>query len=125
MRIAKNDVVKALQTAALNIKEAAGPDGIVSRADMKEALTGLEGTEKRLTDVFFKFVDHRDFRAGARVTAKDVDKAVAYARTAMIAKYDLNANGLSKAEIAEMSLTGKLAVRLARELKAAAVKPRE
>ncbi|MDP1918480.1 MAG: nuclease A inhibitor family protein, partial [Myxococcales bacterium] len=39
----------------------------------------------------------------------------------MVAKYDLNANGLSKDEIAKMSLTGKRAVDLAKALKGAVV----
>jgi len=39
----------------------------------------------------------------------------------MIAKYDLNTNGLSKSEISEMSITGQRAVDLAKALKAAGV----
>jgi hypothetical protein len=118
-RIAKADVNAALQRAAAHITRAAGGDGRTSRADMKEALKGLSGTEKKLTDIFFKFIDHRDFKAGAQVTAKDVNKAVAYAKEKLIAKYDLNNNGLSTTEVKKMSLTGKLAVELAKELKAA------
>ena len=40
----------------------------------------------------------------------------------MIDKYDLNQNGLSEQEISKMSLTGKLAVALARILKRSALK---
>src|SRR5207342_276973 len=40
-----------------------------------------------------------------------------------VAKYDLNSNSLSKTEIAKMSLTGKLAVDLAKAVKAAAADP--
>ncbi len=47
-------------------------------------------------------------------------RAVSYANSRMISKYDLNKNGLSKAEINKMSLTGKLAVDFAKALKAAA-----
>jgi len=47
---------------------------------------------------------------------------VKYAKTTMIAKYDLDNNGLSATEVKKMSLTGKLAVTLAKELKAAAAK---
>jgi hypothetical protein len=72
-------------------------------------------------DIFFKFIDNRDFRAGAQVTKSDVKRAVEYAKEHMIAKYDLNNNGLSKDEIAEMSLTGKRAVALAKALKETAV----
>jgi hypothetical protein len=119
-RIAKAEVNRALELAAMRIKDAGGSDGRVSRAEMTKALEGLEGTEKKLADVFFKFIDHRDFKAGAQVTASDIDRAVTYAKKTMVAKYDLNNNGLSDAEVKKMSLTGKLAVSLAKELKAAA-----
>ncbi len=116
-RISKADVNGALERAAQRIIDAAGGDKRVSRADMKNALSTLEGTERQLVDVFFKFVDHRDHKPGATVTAADVQKALAYAKEKMIAAYDLNANGLSQGEIAKMSLTGRLAVQLAKELK--------
>jgi len=119
-RIAKTDVNRALEMAANRIKDAGGADGRVSRTEMTAALKGLNGTEKKLTDIFFKFIDHRDFKSGAQVTSKDVDRAVKYAKTTMIAKYDLDNNGLSPSEVKKMSLTGKLAVTLAKELKTAA-----
>lgn len=121
-RIAKTDVNRALEMAANRIKDAGGSDGRVSRTEIASALKGLTGTEKKLTDVFFKFIDHRDFKTGAQVTSKDIDRAVKYAKTTMIAKYDLDNNGLSASEVKKMSLTGKLAVTLAKELKAAAAK---
>ena len=119
-RIAKAEVNRALELAAMRITDAGGADGRVSRAEMTKALKGLTGTEKKLTDVFFKFIDHRDFKKGAQVTSADVTRAVNYAKTTMVAKYDLNGNGLSDSEVKKMSLTGKLAVSLAKELKAAA-----
>lgn len=118
-RIAKSDVHQALMRAAQNIADAQRPDGIVSREDMRRKLEELSGTEKKLTEIFYRFIDHRDNVPGARITQSDIDKAVAYAKERMIDKYDLNNNGLSKDEIASMSLTGQLAVELARELKAA------
>ncbi|GMU63123.1 MAG: hypothetical protein AMXMBFR34_48860 [Myxococcaceae bacterium] len=118
-RIAKADVNKALTLAAKSIIDAAGSDGRTSRAEMKAALTKLPKEHKALADIFFKFIDHRDFRTGAQVTEKDVKRAVAYAKTHLIAKYDLNNDGLSKAEISKMSLTGRRAVDLARVLKTA------
>lgn len=121
-RIAKTDVNRALEMAANRIKDAGGSDGRVSRTEMTAALKGLTGTEKKLTDIFFKFIDHRDFKSGAQVTSKDVDRAVKYAKTTMIAKYDLDNNGLSATEVKKMSLTGQLAVTLAKELKTAAAK---
>jgi len=119
-RIAKADVNRALQLAASTIVQAGGSDGRTSRAELKAQLSKLPPEQKKLVDTFFKFIDHRDFKAGAQVTAKDVNRAVEYAKTHMVAKYDLNANGLSASEISKMSLTGKLAVDLSRALKAAA-----
>lgn len=120
-RIAKSDVNAALALAAKTIVEAGGANGRVSRAEIKAKLPSLPPEQRALVDVFFKFIDHRDFKAGAQVTKSDVAKAVTFAKKAMVAKYDLNDNGLSKDEIAKMSLTGKLAVDLARALKKAAV----
>lgn len=120
-RIAKTDVNKALTHAAKLIIDAGGTDGRTSRAEMKAKLTALPKTERALADIFFRFIDARDFKAGAQVTAKDVNRAVEYAKKHMVAKYDLNSNGLSRDEIARMSLTGKRAVDLARALKASGV----
>jgi pyridoxine 5'-phosphate synthase PdxJ len=120
-RIAKTEVNKALSVAAKTIVQAGGTDGRTSRAELKAKLSSLPKEQAALVDIFFKFIDNRDFKKGAQVTAKDVDRAVAYAKTHMIAKYDLNANGLSKDEIAKMSLTGKRAVELAKALKATGV----
>ena len=115
-RIAKSDVNAALTLAAKRILEAGGSDGRVSRSEMTKALTSLPKEERKLADIFFRFVDHRDFKSGAQVTKTDLDRAVAYAKKTMVAKYDLNNDGLSKTEISKMSLTGKLAVDLARTL---------
>lgn len=122
-RIAKADVNQALELAAKTIIAARGDDDRVSRADLKKALATdrVPRGQRALVDIFFKFIDNRDFRKGAQVTAKDVDRAVAYAKAHMVAKYDLNTNGLSKDEIAKMSITGKRAVDLAKALKAVGV----
>lgn len=120
-RIAKADVNKALSLAAKTIIDAGGADGRTSRAEIKAKLAELPKQQRALTDIFFRFIDNRDFKAGAQVTAKDVTRAVTYAKAHMVAKYDLNSNGLSKDEIAKMSLTGKRAVDLAKALKGAVV----
>ena len=121
-RIAKADVNRALDTAAKTLIRIGGEDGRISRADVKNALATdrVARREAPLVDIFFKFIDNRDFKKGAQVTAKDVDRAVAYAREHMVNNYDLNNNGLSKDEIAKMSITGKRAVELAKALKTAA-----
>ena len=116
-RIAKVEVNRALEQAAKTIIQAGGSDGRISRAEVKARLPELKGPEKKLVDMFFRFIDHKDFKLGAQVTPADVKKAVAYAKEHMVAKYDLNNDGLSKDEIKKMSLTGKLAVDLAKALK--------
>ena len=113
-RIAKTDVNRALDHVAKALIKAGGDDGRISRTDVKGALPKLNRKERALADIFFKFVDHRDFKAGASVTPADIKKAVTYAKEHMVAKYDLNNNGLSKGEIGEMSITGQRAVDLAR-----------
>jgi hypothetical protein len=122
-RIAKADVNRALETAAKTLVRIGGDDGKISRAEVKNALATDRVPRKQaaLVDIFFKFVDRRDFKSGAQVTASDVKRAVDYAKKNMIAKYDLDNNGLSKDEIANMSITGKRAVELAQSLKQAAV----
>ena len=117
-RIAKADVNHALQLAADSIVKAGGADGRTSPAEMKKALATLPAAQRNLASVFFKFVDSRDFKAGAQVTAKDVKAAVGHAKEHLVAKYDLKHNGLSADELKKMSLTGKHAVELARALKA-------
>lgn len=121
-RIAKADVNRALDLAAKTLIRIGGADGKISRADVKNALATdrVARREVPLVDIFFKFVDNRDFREGAQVTASDIKKAVEYAKKNMVAKYDLDNNGLSKDEIKEMSITGKRAVDLATALKASA-----
>lgn len=116
-RISKASVYNALRRAGNHIIAAAGDDPFVSRADMRRKLTTLKGTEASLVDIFYRFIDARDARPGARVTAKDVKAAIEYAEEKLIARFDLNNNGLSKAEIERMSTTGQLAVSLAWELK--------
>ncbi|MFT3842623.1 MAG: hypothetical protein QM723_36875 [Myxococcaceae bacterium] len=113
---------RALETAAKTLVRVGGDDGRISRSEVKHALMvdGVPRRQAQLVDMFFKFVDNRDFKKGATVTKSDVDRAVAYAKEHMVAKYDLNNNGLSKDEIKNMSLTGKLAVDLAKALKEAA-----
>ena len=116
-RVAKNDVYEALDRVAQNIIGASGDDPIISRRDIRNRLMNLSGIEKTLTDFFYRFADHRDAERGARITKKDIDETLAYAKETLIAQYDVNNNGLSKAEIEQMSNIGKFAVQLAKELK--------
>ncbi len=122
-RISKNDVSAALSLAAKLLETAGGPDGRVSRTDVARALPTLPAAQRALVDAFYRFVDARDLRPGAAVTKRDLDEAVAFAREELIAKYDLNNNGLSAGEVAQMGEVGKLAVELAKLLKAANNEP--
>jgi len=119
-RVAKGDVHQILERTAATILDADKGDGRVSREDIDEKVDTLSGNEKKLVSIFYKFIDHRDYGHGNVVTKTDVDRAVTYAKEKLIDKYDLNHNGLSKSEIDKMSTTGKLAVSLAKELKAEA-----
>lgn len=112
-RLAKHKVHAALEKAARNILDAAGDDPIVSRKDIRDKLKDLDGVEKQLTNIFYRFMDHRDAKPGARITRKDVEATLAYAKEKLVDAYDVNNNGLSAAEIAKMSLTARLAVRYA------------
>jgi len=129
-RISKTDVTDVLLTAAKKLEDAAGPDGRVSRADVKKKLAELKGVERKLVDVFYKFIDNRDQQrrdgkdANRQVTSRDINSAVAYAKEHLIANYDLNNNGLSKDEIKTMrSGTARFAVELAEAIKTAAQAP--
>lgn len=118
-RIAKADVTAALARAAQIIRSAdRGNDGVVSRADIKAKLATMPtGPEKALVDIFYRFADHRDAKKFAKLTGRDLEKTLAYAAKELVADYDLNGNGLSRAEIAKMSTTAKLAVEVAMIMK--------
>ncbi|MCI4671851.1 MAG: nuclease A inhibitor family protein [Bacteroidia bacterium] len=115
-RLSKQKVHAALDKAAQNILNAAGNDPIVSRKDIRAKLMELEGVEEELTRTFYRLIDHRDAKPGARITQKDIDDTLAYAKEKLVDAYDFNNNGLSKTEISKMSLTARLAVRFAKLL---------
>ena len=95
-RLSKQKVHAALEKAAANILSAAGDDAIVSRKDIRAKLLELEGVERMLTSIFYRFMDHRDHRPGARITKQDVADTLAYAKEKLIDAYDKNNNGLSQ-----------------------------
>ncbi|MHB8875103.1 MAG: hypothetical protein ACYC8T_15565, partial [Myxococcaceae bacterium] len=68
-RIAKTDVNRVLDTAAKTLIRIGGQDGRISRAEVKNALATdrVARQEAPLVDIFFKFIDHRDFKKGATV----------------------------------------------------------
>jgi hypothetical protein len=108
------DVNKVLEAAAKHIMDAKGNDPVVSRKDIKAKLDTLSGEEKALVDMFYRFTDHRDSKPGARITQKDVDATLAYAKRKLVERLDHSGDGaLSNDEIAGMSRIGKLAVAIA------------
>lgn len=117
--VATSDVHAALTRAADQLLQAAGPDGIVSRKDIRAKLLSLEGTERELVDALYRFIDRRDGARSARMTKTDIDAALAFIRTELVDRHDLDKNGLAEDEVARMSDLGKLAVTLARKLKEA------
>lgn len=112
-RLSKDIAYQGLDHTADLLKKATRGDGSISRADRKKLTDDLykqgRGTEALAAEMFFKFIDHRDAKAGARVTAADIDKARTYARDHMIDNKDAGyfKNGLSKNEIEKLSTTAK------------------
>ena len=115
-RIAKSAVHAAIEQAARQIVQAAGRDGVTTPSEMEAHLEHLTGPEQALVDIFYRFIQHRSHRPDAPITLEMANKAVEYAKEKLIDQYDVNFNGLSRAEIANMSETGQRAVDLAREM---------
>lgn len=120
-RLSKSSVYAALERAGKIIREAAGNDHIISRSDIRKKLNDLQGLEHRLVASLYRFIDHRDAAKGARITQADVTSAVDYIGKHLIDRYDLNHNGFSQSEIAQMSALGQSMVALAIYLKRMAV----
>jgi hypothetical protein len=117
-RISKSVAYEAFDYAAQRMKEAAGNDKITSRKDIKQMLSGTRGVERSFLGYFSAFVDHADYKKGARITAKDIDRRVQYSKDTLVKAYDKNNNGLSNAERARMSRTANLALDFGLELRA-------
>ena len=118
--LATSAVHAAVDRAAAHLLDAAGPDGIVSRKDIRTKLQALEGTERDLVDTLYRFIVRRDSAKGSRMTKADVNSALKFVRTELVDRFDLDKNGLSEDEVARMSELGKLAVALAQTLQEAA-----
>jgi hypothetical protein len=115
--LATSEVHAAVERAAAHLLNAAGPDGVVSRKDIRDKLNALEGPERELVDTLYRFIHGRAGKPSARMTKRDIDTALAHVRTEIIERVDLDKNGLSEDEVSRMSELGKLAVTLARTLK--------
>lgn len=89
----------------------AGRDGVVSRDDAQQLSQDLRaqgrGTEALAVDFWFAFIDHRDHRPGARVTAADIQRALEYSDEHLLKAKDKNHNGYSAREIGRFSTSAK------------------
>ena len=83
-RVARLDVHAALERAAEQLRSAGGPDGIVSRREVRAKLRELKGAEQALLDVLYRFIDDRDAAPRARVTKSNIDATVALVRTELM-----------------------------------------
>jgi hypothetical protein len=110
-RIGHDVPEKGMDHVAGLINGASGGDGIISREDREGLVADLygqgRGTEALAVSYFFSFMDHRDYKPGARITAEDIDKAVDYAGESLLKNKDKNNNGYSKAEVDKFSTTAK------------------
>jgi hypothetical protein len=112
--LATSEVHAAVERAAAHLLNAAGPDGVVSRKDIRDKLNTLEGSERELVDTLYRFIHSRESKPSARMTKRDIDTALAHVRTEIIERFDLDKNGLSEDEVSRMS---ELGITLARTLK--------
>ncbi|MCB9655647.1 MAG: hypothetical protein H6729_16105 [Deltaproteobacteria bacterium] len=110
-RIPRSDLAQAFQTAVNNIQDAAGPDGIASRADINRELATLDEPERALTGAYYNFVDRWDSGQGSRITRRDLQDSFDVARRTQIDAFDPDNNGISEDEATTMTPLGQLAVR--------------
>lgn len=110
-RIAHAVPEKGLEHVGNLLKEAAGKDPITSRADIDALGDKLyqegRGTEGLAVRYFGSFIDHRDHKEGARISASDIDRAVSYAKDSLLKNKDANKNGYSAAEVQNLSTSAK------------------
>ena len=108
------------------LKQAAGDDKITSRQDREELIGQLyregRGTEALAASYFFNFIDARDHQRGARVTGKDIDRAVEVASERLLKNKDRNHNGYSQKEIARFSTSGKAFLEVGKLIDAGIIK---
>jgi hypothetical protein len=126
-RVAHSTPEAGMNHVASMILKAAGDDSIVSRDDKNELTHDLykqgRGTEALAADFFYRFMDHRDHKPGARITGADIDKAKNYAREHMLENKDKNQNGYSAAEVEKFSTTAKAFLLVGQMIDAGLIKP--
>ena len=118
---------KGMEHVANLISSAKGNDPFISRDDVKKLVSDLykqgRGTEAVAVGTFYSFMDHRDYKKGARVTLKDVAKAVEYSGTKLLTGKDINRNGYSAAEVKNFSKSAKAFLMIGKMINAGIIKP--
>lgn len=125
-RVAYSTPEKGMDHIAKLLNQAGGMDKLVSHDDRDGLLGKLyqegRGTEALACQYFFNFVDHRDAAPGARVTGKDIAKAVDYSSEHLLRNKDANHNGYSAAEIGKFSTTAKAFLHVGQMIEAGIIK---
>ncbi len=102
---------KGLAHTVKLLAKAAGKDGITSRKDVDDLAKSLlaqgRGTEALAVGTFGRFIDFQDAKKGARITKKDLDKAMETGRDVLLRAKDKNHNGYSVDETSKFSKSAK------------------
>lgn len=127
-RVAHSVPMKAYDHITKLLTEAGGKDGKISR-DNAEALVGKlreegRGTEAVAAHNLFKMIDMRDNESGHQVTAYDLKKDRSFVEAKLLENRDVNNDGYSAAEIANMSPAGRALVELGQALEIKASRAR-
>ncbi len=124
-RIAKADLHAVMTSTAQKLNDGAKGDGRVSRADAKEVLKTMSGSERALAEKLYDYADRLSAAPGkgkgSQVTTKELtSKIEGLAGYRLQAYGDVNKNGLSKEDIKRfdfhMLKIGSAAATLAAEL---------
>jgi hypothetical protein len=113
--------LRALEHAIALARDAAGRDGIISKADQQRLLSRLDaegrGAAHFAAGNLLRLATHRDAGGpGARLTVRDLEATGAYVADRLLARVDRGGDGYSADEIARMSATARGLVDLGRLL---------
>jgi hypothetical protein len=127
-RISQDVPMKAYDHITQLLTDAGGKNGRIGRDEAKALVKQLKkdgrGTEALAAEYVFKMIDARDARPGHQVTGYDLKKDRSYVQEKLLENRDLNNNGYSAAEIANMSTTGRALVELGQQLEIQAARGR-
>lgn len=97
------------------LERAGSEKGQLTRGDLKAALMTLTGSDRRLADLFFRYVREE---AAAKVTTADIRKAVQQAKAQLTARYRLDPSAApTEAELQALKKLNQKAGALAKALR--------